>query len=550
MGAASMRLKDYSRATRMFAKAAGLAPEQESHRTQLALSQLVSGNVTHAVSDLNRFMMVDTAGPGTGIMLGMIHLKQGKFDKALVVAEKMIERDPMIPVSYNLAGAAEFGLGDAAAARARFERALEIDPTFEQAILNLAQIDAHEEEFDSAIDRYNEVLEIDSGDIDAFIGLAKAHELKGEIEIAIDFLEQIKFHDELRSQILLLSLYTRNQRHNDALTLAQKLKVLYPTNPSVWDKSGHAEIAAGEPDYAATSFRRVAALTPDSANELVRVARLQYAVDDMVGARETLKTAIEVDPMFAPAHLRLAEIEATTGNIEEALKIAYRLQLAIPDSAAPDQLIGDLLMLDEQISMAAQAYNHAFMKESTAPLLEKLYRAYRAAGSARNAIPLLEIWIRNYPDDQAISRLLATAYGDVGRIEEAIKRHESLLESLPDDIATVNNLALLYQRIGDSRAVAFAKRAHELAPEHPATLDTLGWILVESGDVANGMAYLRKAIDRAPNLDVAHFHLAVALNELGDVDAAREELRKALESSNFFDERAEAESFLKRLSSE
>jgi len=55
-----------------------------------------------------------------------------------------------------------------------------------------------------------------------------------------------------------------------------------------------------------------------------------------------------------------------------------------------------------------------------------------------------------------------------------------------------------------------AKRAYELAPASPPILDTYGWILVEKGQVAEGIKYLEQAAKLSPNAQDIQEHLREA----------------------------------------
>ena len=127
--------------------------------------------------------------------------------------------------------------------------------------------------------------------------------------------------------------------------------------------------------------------------------------------------------------------------------------------------------------------------------------------------------------------MLAADYITAGRHEAAIAHHESLLKALRDDPLLLNNLGGLYYESGDPRALAYAERAHELAPNHPATLDTLGWILVMGGDADRGLKLLRDAEARASRNPGIRYHLAVALNSLGRTAEARHELETIVETA-------------------
>ena len=95
----------------------------------------------------------------------------------------------------------------------------------------------------------------------------------------------------------------------------------------------------------------------------------------------------------------------------------------------------------------------------------------------------------------------------------------------PENPAVLNNLATLYYLEGDSRAVATARRANELAPRSAAVLDTYGWLLVESGAVADGLPLLKQA-DAGAGLTQPEIrlHYVAALARQGQLDEARRSL--------------------------
>ena len=74
-------------------------------------------------------------------------------------------------------------------------------------------------------------------------------------------------------------------------------------------------------------------------------------------------------------------------------------------------------------------------------------------------------------------------------------------------------------------------RAHRLAPKDPAIQDTLGWILVEQGQVDKGLRQLRDARLRDPQNPEIRVHLAAALAKSGRRDEAKREVEELLKSA-------------------
>lgn len=238
---------------------------------------------------------------------------------------------------------------------------------------------------------------------------------------------------------------------DDALDLARELASLHPNNPGVLEAMGRVELARNRKNAAARSFQRIADVFTESSPGLFRAAHLQSLAGDVEGARASFMAATELDPTYLPAWVGLIELDLDNGNTDGALETANRLKRSNPTMG--QELMGDILMRDEQFGLAAQAYHRGFMQEPTARLLMRLYGARLAEGNTESVVTMLESWMHANPGDLVVAQALATAYGDVGRTELAIERFENLLEELPDSYAVNNNLALLYQRIGDERAL-------------------------------------------------------------------------------------------------
>ena len=142
----------------------------------------------------------------------------------------------------------------------------------------------------------------------------------------------------------------------------------------------------------------------------------------------------------------------------------------------------------------------------------------------------LEKWVSKYPTDYLTRRTLASAYLDTGEKSKAVKVYEELTVVRKNDPVVWNNLANLYFEIGDARAMDAADAAFKLAPKQPQTLDTLGWILVQKGEVERGLELLRDAYARASRRPKVRYHLAVALSRQGKAMEAKEHLEAILMS--------------------
>lgn len=256
------------------------------------------------------------------------------------------------------------------------------------------------------------------------------------------------------------------------------------------------------------------------------------AAEHPSGAERSLRKAIFAAPDYVPALKALIELKARLGHLDEALATLNQVKAAHPDIVIDVLVEGDLLMRAGRFEEAAAVFQAGFERAPSTGLLLRLYIARRDNGESVRAVGLLHDWLAAHPEDLTVRRALAVGYIAVDRPDEAVHDLEILIEERPNDALLLNNLAWLYHERGDPRALAYAERAHELAPDQPATLDTLGWILVMGGEAARGLKLLRDAQARASRSPGIRYHLAVALNSLGRTAEARQELQAILKTAS------------------
>jgi Flp pilus assembly protein TadD len=242
----------------------------------------------------------------------------------------------------------------------------------------------------------------------------------------------------------------------------------------------------------------------------------------------------------------LAALEAKDGQSDKALARVRQLQESKETAAVGLLLEGDLRMLERKFDDAALAYEAALKRAPNGALAAKSYEARRRAGVPNAARPL-EQWLSDNPNDAAARAILASEYQQQGQLKQAAAEYEQVLRTRPDDAVSLNNLAWVYHELQDPRAIPTAERAHELRPETGAIADTLGWLLVQGGQVERGLKLLREAARQAPNVPEIRYHLAVALVKSGEREAARRTLTELVNSGQDFKEIAMAKQLLNEL---
>ncbi len=548
-GESYMQAKDFTKATEYFEKASTLAPENAKLHAALGISKLAQGEDVRAVAELEMASKLDNKLSQADVLLAMTHLRNNEFDKALAAAKAMEKAEPDNPLSHNLEGVAYLGKKDIANARASFEKALSIQPTYFPSAANLARLDLQDNKPELAKKRFETLLAKDKKNIRAMTALASLAFSQGQPKEATAWLERSSQEnpDALQPALLLASHYLSIGEKQKALNFSQKLQGSNPSSPEVLDMLARAQFANGDKPAALETYQKLATMKPDSAPVQLRIASIQMAMQNETAASDALKKALALQPDYLDAQLALASLEANHGNYEQALVIARHVQKNNSESPIGYELEGNILMTQKKPDLAVKAFEQAFAISKTGPLMVKLHASLSQAGKSKEANARLIQWLKEHPEDTAASVYLAEVYTAEKQNKTAIEQYQTILSQNPKYVPALNNLAWLYQQEKDSRALEYAEKANQLAPDVPGVLDTLGWILIEQGDTKRGLPLLQKAVSLAPEIADIHYHLAFALVKSGDKAKARKELEKLLSTEKTFSSIVEAKALLKQL---
>ena len=223
------------------------------------------------------------------------------------------------------------------------------------------------------------------------------------------------------------------------------------------------------------------------------------------------------------------------------------MQQAYPQAAYGFELQGDILAVQGDYKQAALTYEKAYKLTASARLAIGLFNMRRLTGDSDKAIATLRHWLKHDPENNAIRMMLASHLQQQQRLDEAIAEYLVILGQAPDNITALNNVAWLYQQQGSDKGIAYAEHAYELVPQRPEVIDTLGWLLVQNGDLQRGLILLQEAVTQAPHSTEIRYHMAVALAEVGRSAEARKELERILDQDPEFSRADEVRGLLGRL---
>ena len=296
-----------------------------------------------------------------------------------------------------------------------------------------------------------------------------------------------------------------------------------------------AQIAAGQPDDAAQSYRDVLAAGPDPRAALA-LAGLEAARGQPARAKTTLDEAIAASPADFDLLTRRVQIETDAGGVDAALQKAAALRQDPAQMPTAAVLLGDALTRAGRPAEAAAAYRRERDAAPSLPLTLRLAEAQIAAGDDAGAAATLQ----GAPGDPSAALLRSQTDIRAQRWPDAVRNLELALRGRPNDPELLNNLAFAYQKVGDGRARATGQRAYLLGPS-PDSADTLGWIMIQQGTPQEAVGLLQQAAKQRPADAGIAYHLALALSRTGQTDEAVRTVRAALAMAGPFDERADAQ---------
>ena len=518
---------DIAGAARQYERAKSLAPDSATVQTRLALVRLASGEADRGLKELESTSASHPEDYQADLALVATYLRQRQADKALEALKTLEKKQPNNPLTYNLRGIALVLKLDLAAARASFERSLELNPTYMPAVTNLTQLDLREKKVDAARKRYEDVLKKEPNNEQALTGLAVLLRITGAPSQEVEKLLKHSVASSPNSpnaHASLINFYLGSREYPKALAAAQDAKVALPNNPAIANALGTAQLAAGETRQAIATFTRLAESNPNAPEPLVRLARAQLAAKQPDDAIRSLRAVLALRPDLTLVERDIAGIYVATGRHAEALAEARRVQKDHPEQPIGYVLEGEIYIAEKKLDLAQRTYRAALSKFDLPIIAVRTHAVMTAAGQGSAADAMADKWVSAHPKDTVLLDYLAERDLAAKRYTDAEKRYKTALERQPQNPLVLNNLAWVSYQLKDPDALEYAERANELAPDNPSIMDTLGSILADQGQSERALQLLGRASQLAPQAYRIRLNFAKALVKAGRKDAARNEL--------------------------
>ena len=535
LGAAYEKIGKPAEATVAFEKAVALAPDIAPFRNQLALNLLSAGEGAAALEHLESAVEIDSDQLQSDYIKVMLQMRERDFEGARRSVDEIIAKRPDHPQGHNLRASIALTQEDLAGAQAGFEAALERDPDYFPAANGLAQIAERQEDFDTAREILTQFAARDGVDEQPLMALVDLNFRAGNIGAGINLLEEgVKsFPASVPLHVAQLRTLIATGRLAEAAATSTQLLALAPTLPDAKLLDAEVALRQGDRERAQERAQQLQDLLPQHEGTLALYAAvgvLQQRLGNLTLARRNLETAAQDGQGSLSAIVSLVRLELAEGSPRLAQAHLATLDARGHKTEEVRLLQGDVLVASNQEASALRHFSAMAQAGSRAGTSRYASLALRQ-NKVREAERALNDWLREHPDDEGMKSMLASAQVQAGKAGTAKLHYEAMLPT--KDPVVLNNLAWIYMVEGNDRALDMARQANAAAPNNPDIADTLGWILVSSGEVREGLDFLKASARSRPNNPTVQYHLGIAYHQVGETARARRALKKAVSLGEF-----------------
>jgi len=306
---------------------------------------------------------------------------------------------------------------------------------------------------------------------------------------------------------------------------------------------------------------------PDARNARYLLARILLAENKAQSARETMQGLVARWPEDVSMQYVLALSHFETKDMTAAERVLMKLldnedadhdrvltllgqvneeQKRYADALARYRAVGEGDMwfgAQQRIALALGKLGQvdearAHLKGLTASPQQRIQLALteanvlRDANRPKDAFEALQESAKAYPESSEILYDLAMSAEKIDRVDVAETSLKRVIELKPDDAQGYNALGytLIDRTDRIEEGMKLIEKAHSLSPEDAFILDSLGWGYYRLGQFPKSVEYLRRALAKRQDPEVAA-HLGEVLWKMGDQAGAQKVWRDALTES-------------------
>ncbi len=552
-----LKLNSLQQAYRELSTAVELDPGNTDGQLQLATLLIGARKYDDAAKAVEKVIAADPRNARAHTVLGQKHVMLQAWPLAIREFQTAIELDPKQVENYGGLGLAYVSTGRTSEAEATLQKATEVQSKSVVALLNLGRFYFIQHRFAEAETAMRSASEADpsatlprillakiymeSGklaeaerlcvelksqapdDPDGYGALASFYEVTGHKEKAAAELQALlaaKPKDAAIKARLIDALIGLN-RLEEAARLNQELLKTSPGDPPALTSMGRILVAQQKYAEAKTALDEVVRSDPQSAagHYFLGIAEKSLGLSEQ--AKVSFARTLELSPGMGDAAVALAELDARSGDYDNALRLANQALQKNPNSTLAHLIAAKASIAKGDPSQAEAQLQSALDRDPVFfPALETMLNVQAGQGKIQEAMRRISGLISLHPLNAqlhfllgvgyfkqhdldkaeasvkraiAIDRKTPDAYGLLaeisrarGALEQAVTWYKAAIEQNPTKVENYMALAGLYEEQGHwEEAKRAAEHAHSLDPASPFIANNLAYLYLEHGGDLN-----------------------------------------------------------------
>ncbi len=513
-------------------------------------------DVISAMIELLRKQPSSTAAQG---LLVEAYRSVGRLDEAIAVLRQEISTMPQKAQGYYLLGVVLRQQGKTDEARQAFETTLQLAPDNLLPIDQLVGLDIDNNDFKSAMQRVQSAFQKTPNAASLYIIESKVYIAQQEWDQAEAALLKALTLDPNSSPAydLLISTYLKANKLPQALDQVQTALAKRPDNPQLLITLGQIYEKQEDPLKARDAYEKLLIKNPEFVPALNNLAYL-YAekLNDVDKAYKLARKAsdLRADPSIADT---LGWVLYKKGEYQQAQTLFQDSAGKLPQNSNVQFHLGMASYMMAQADTARAAFQQALKCSANFEGKEEAQRRLSllgAQGLATLSSEQLESMLKQQPNDPLARLRLAESYEKEKAFAKAAAEYESALKINPKLLSPLIKLAQLNAGPlhNNEKALEFAKKARELAPDDPKVVGILGHVAYVLGHAAYhagnftwAYSLLQESARYLADDPTVLHDCGLAAYSLGKVSEARELMERTLKVAPAPEISADAQSFLR-----
>lgn len=517
----------------------------DSDDAKLALVSFLTTQRTReqAEQTLRKYIQANPDNYELRLGLGALLTRAGALKDAAATYTDIINRDSRGPsglVARDQLARLYVAQNQVDDARKLIAEVLQKNPHDDDALLLRAQLELARNDATAAIGDLRAVIRDQPGAVPVRQLLAQAYQVNNQPGLAE---EQLRAAMEVAPtntavRLELSRVLLRTQRAEQAVTLLQESVQRQPKDSALREGLVQAYLAVANVESAQTAVNDLKTLAPEDPLAPYLAGEVALAQKRPADAEKEFEHALQLQPHAIEPLSALTRLQIARGESAQAIARLQGVLARYPKDAQTLEMLGEVYLSARDYPHAIECFSHAIESDSNR------WQAYRnlgvakaAAGDTAGAVAAYEAGIKVAPSQAGLVVELSSYYEKHGRVDDAITLYDTFHQRDPQSRLAANNLAMLLATYKRDRASL--DRARDLSAafassDDGALLDTYGWVHFRRGEIQDAIPVLQRALTRAPDSKIIHYHLGMAELQNGQTASARANLETALSGTANF----------------